>query len=235
MTVTFRYQHIQTANEEEFVARGTKLLERATIEAVTKRGHCILGLSGGSTPGPIYAQLGQSKDIDWSKVSLFLVDERYVPKEHAESNQRLIAETLLAHARIPRPNLVFPKTTLAVENCVADYEERLRSLFAEGAPDIVVLGMGEDGHIASLFPNDKAALEEKQCMVLHVQTDRFAICDRITIILPLLASARSMLFLLRGKNKSKIFEETVSAKFDPLRYPAHVLLNTGRTTWLTCW
>lgn len=270
----FHYQHVQTVSEEEFVQRGTELLERLVKDAIAKRGQCILGLSGGSTPGPIYKALALSphshslppfdaacaersrsaqgkrgeRTIDWSKVYIFLVDERYVPKDHEESNQRLIAETLLANAHIPRSNLVFPKTALSIENCVGDYEERLRSLLAEAPPDIVVLGMGEDGHIASLFPGDKEALEERKRIVVHTQIETTRIpqytsilrassvvSDRISITLPLLASARSILFLLKGKGKQKVFEEMVKASFDPNRYPAHALLQTGRTTWITAW
>lgn len=246
--IQFHYQHIQTAGEEEFVQRGTKLLERAIVEAIASHGQCILGLSGGSTPGSIYNCIGRSHKIDWSKVHIFLVDERYVPKDHKESNQRLIKETLLTNAAIPRANLVFLKTTLGIENCVSDYEERLRSLLAEALPDVVVLGMGEDGHIASLFPGDKEALEERKRMVVHTQieTTRIpqytsilrassVISDRISITLPLLASARSILFLLKGKGKQKIFEEVLGSSLEPIRYPARELLQTGRTVWVTFW
>jgi 6-phosphogluconolactonase len=307
----FTFEHIHTASEEQFVQRATVHLYAAIQASLRAQGRCLLGLSGGSTPGPIYALLGRSgraqhvaslqERIDWSKVHIFLIDERYVPKDHEESNQRLIAETLLACARIPRANIVFPKTTLSVKRCVADYEDRLRALLAESSLDIVILGMGEDGHIASLFPGDRAALEEREKMVLrtcpppqeatvvrswrntadhaspwhllrrgstkflerclrrchvsppasprlqgagkerenHFQYTSIlkagSMPERITVTLPLLARAQKIFFLLKGEEKRKTFEEVVTANSDPLQYPAHVLLQTGKTVWVTWW
>jgi len=237
----FRYEHLSAVTEGEFAQRGAELLEKSIRSAISKRGHCTLGLSGGSTPRDIYTKLGESKEIDWSKVTVFLVDERHVPPDHKESNQRLVRETLLKHTKIPPKNLIFPDTTLAIGQCIEKYEKDLRKLFPKEGPDIVVLGLGPDGHIASLFPGDIDALLEKEHLVLQTttpstgsgQVPRFAIRDRITVTPPLLTRATLPLFLLTGEEKKKVFAETLSANTDPIEYPAHALLQTGRSVWMT--
>ncbi len=231
----FQYEHIQAATEEEFVLKSTEVLEQTILDAVREKGVCTLGLSGGSTPRAIYTALGKSKEIDWAKVTVFLIDERYVPSDQKDSNEHLIRETLLKHAKIPPENLIFPDTALPLDLCVQNYEERLQNVLQEGGPDIVVLGLGEDGHIASLFPGDVDAILEQMRTVLHTQTDQFAIRDRITVTLPILTHAETQVFLLKGEEKKKIFAETVSANTDPIEHPAHALLETGRTVWVTQW
>lgn len=233
--MSFQYEHIQAGDEEEFVRKGTKFLEQRIEQVVAERGCCTLGLSGGSTPREIYTKLGKSQEIDWTKVTVFLVDERYVPSGHKESNEQLIRETLLKHAKISPQNLVFPDTTLPVDRCVQNYEERLKKIFKEDGPDVIVLGLGPDGHIASLFPGDVDAILEQKRTVLHTQTDRFAIHDRITVTLPILTNAHTQIFLLKGEEKKKIFAETLSSNTDPIEHPAHALLETGRTVWVTQW
>lgn len=230
----FEYKHIQAATEEEFVLKSTELLEQAILDAIEMKGVCTLGLSGGSTPQATYAKLGASKNIDWGKVAIFLIDERYVPSDHTESNARLVRATLLKEAKIPENQIIFPEGTLPLDSCVQQYEKRLEALFQVGYPDVVVLGLGEDGHIASLFPGDVDAILEQKRFVLHTETDRFAVRDRITVTLPVLTHSRMPLFLLKGKGKQKVFAETLSANTDPVEYPAHALLEAGRTVWVTC-
>ncbi|MEK7137758.1 MAG: 6-phosphogluconolactonase [Patescibacteria group bacterium] len=245
---TFRYERIHVSSEDAFIQQNMKLLEQGIADAIAQRGHCILGLSGGSTPGPIYRELGRSKSIDWSKVTLFLVDERYVSEDDPQSNQRMVRETLLTSLRDASIRAstsagatqhdvigVFPNTTLLIEECVKDYEEQLRNLLPDQEIDLVILGLGEDGHIASLFPGDMNALLERERWVLPTETEKFAVHNRVTVTLPLLEKARKMLFLLKGDEKKKIFAEVISANVDPIEYPAHALLQTGRTVWITGW
>lgn len=218
------------ADSEAFVRESADQIARAINGATAERGECILGLSGGSTPIPVYEALGRSTEIDWSKVKLFLVDDRYVAKTELESNQRLVRDSLLAHAPIPETQLLFPDTSLPLDACLATYVFGLINLFSAHAPDVLVLGMGEDGHIASLFPPvPEYAFGEE--LAIHTQTERFAIRDRISISpLVIMAAAQSFL-LIRGEAKANLFDACLaSAEADPVRYPLHVALATGNLT-----
>jgi len=254
--MSFDYRHIPVDSEAEFIDRSSAELEQAILDAIEDKGKCTIGLSGGSTPRPIYEALGKLKAIEWHKVTVFLVDERFVPDDHEESNQKMVRETLLKHASIPESQIVFPDTTLDLEECIEDYDFRIGQII-DGASrfdtprgggatqrdtpiDVVALGLGEDGHIASLFPGDIDAILEKDKRVIHTTTPRprsgqaltFVVKDRITVTLPVLEDARQF-FFLKGKGKKKIFAEVLSENEDPVEYPAHALLAAGKTVWIT--
>ena len=241
----FTFRHIPLDSEQEFVDRATAELEQAICDAIEERGKCVMGLSGGSTPRPIYEALGELVAVEWDKVTIFLVDERYVPADDERSNQNLVHETLLKNAPIPENQIVFPDTGLLLGDCVDGYggmvEELGGSVGALHATplrshsiDIVVLGLGPDGHIASLFPGDRDAILNRDQNVIHTQTDEFDVRDRITVTMPALESAKHQFFFLNGKGKQKIFDEVMQAQEDPIKYPAHALLKSGCTTWVTC-
>jgi len=230
----FNYRHIPIKSESEFIDRSSAELEQAILDVIEEKGRCILGLSGGSTPRPIYEALGTLKAIEWHKVTVFLVDERYVPEDDEESNQNLVRTTFFAHASIPESQIVFPDTSLELEECIEDYDFKIDQLMEQGI-DAVVLGLGEDGHIASLFPGDIDAMLEKEKRVIHTVTDHCPVKDRITVTLSVLTDAGKQFFFLQGAKKKKIFTEVISENEDPVEYPAHALLATGNTVWVTQW
>lgn len=223
------YQFIQTASEQEFVEQSVKQMSDNITKAIEDRGGCILGLCGGSTPRPIYDALGKA-DLDWEKVSLFLVDERYVPPEHSESNQHLIRETLLAHAAIPEEQCVFPNTNLPIDECIAVYTERLKTQWKDYLPDIITLGLGEDGHIASLFPPLSENLLDDTQLVAHTETNQFTVHDRITLTLNPLAAASTAIFFLKGEGKKRVWEEMLAGLEDERRWPAKRILEQEKVT-----
>ena len=218
----------KAANDEEFVHKSVELLEEKIIEAIEARGQCIFGLSGGSTPKPVYSELGMSTNIDWSKVYLFLVDDRFIEPNHDDSNQKLVRETLLVNAGIPEENILFPDTTLELDACVGGYIQGLIQLFQMNPPDVLTLGLGPDGHIASLFPPvEESAFGEQ--LALHTTTDAFAVHDRISISPLIIMAAQSSVLLLRGEEKIQVFNECIEAEeLDPTRWPLHVALSTER-------
>ena len=189
-------------------------------------GQIVVGLSGGTTPQPMYAALSTERSIDWSRVLLFLVDERYVPAEHPESNQRMIWETLLTH-EAAAARFLAPNTALPIDDCVLRYNEQLLDL----QPDIVLLGMGKDGHIASLFPplSESAFGPDR---VIATRTEQFAVAERISVTLPLLLQASRRLILTTGEEKSALLQTMRGAPEDYHRYPAQYLFDE-RTTWMT--
>ncbi len=222
------YQLIETQSDAAFTAQAVALLKQKITEAIATRGECILGLSGGSTPRPLYETLGKEEGIDWPKVKLFLADERYVPTESSESNQKLVHDTLLKNAPIPLSHCYFPDTSLPIQACVIAYTEALVHLFTNHAPDVMTLGLGNDGHIASLFP-PVAEDAFGEVIALHTTTDTFAVRDRISVSPLVIMSAQSHLLLLKGAEKERAFKECAEAEPDPVRFPLQIALATGRT------
>lgn len=210
--------------EKNFVQRA--------LDYVTDVEPKIIGLSGGSTPRPFYEAMGTAK-FPWKDMTVFLVDERHVPPTHEESNQRLIRETLLKSAQIPNERCIFPDTSLPLAKCIDAYARSLISMIDAQMPDLVILGMGDDGHIASLFPplSDEAMGDER--LVLATTTDRFAIHDRISVSLNFLVGAKSQLLLLKGEKKKKVWEEMLASNEDERRWPMKRVLEQGNVTVIT--
>jgi 6-phosphogluconolactonase len=177
---------------------------RAGREAIAARGCFLAALSGGGTPRATHAAIaGRAEQIDWSRVHLFWGDERAVPPEDPRSNFRMARETLLSRVPIPPANVHRWKAELSPVEAAARYEEELASL--AGSPpvlDLIFLGLGSDGHTASLFP-DSAALSI---------TDRSCAANfapslgewRLTLTYPVLNAAREALFLVEGESKREI-------------------------------
>lgn len=221
---------ISAASAGAFAQQGAALLAHWLQSSVAHNGTAVLALSGGRTPGPVYTQLARHPDIPWSQVTIILADERCVRPDHAASNQRLIRETLLEHLDA-QPDTLFPDTTLSPDACARTYAERVAAILKDRTMDVLVLGMGEDGHIASLFPPlPEAAFGE--AAAIHTVTDRFAVRDRVSLTLPVLSAAQHVLLLLKGAEKIRLFEEMQRAPFDPRQRPLQEILAAQRTTVL---
>ena len=220
------YAKITTDSEEEFVQGSVILLTGLINAAINQNGACLLALSGGSTPKPVYEELGKSQEIDWSKVWVCLVDERWIAASHEDSNQNLVRETLLKNADIPEENLIFPDTSLPIEVCVAQYHKALENV----KPDVLTLGIGEDGHIASLFPPLTEDSLEREIHAVHTETDQFAVHDRISMTLSVITRAGGKVFFLRGEKKQKVWEEMLDSSKGKGRWPAKEVLNSGGVT-----
>ena len=219
---------LHESTPDTFTADATALLKEKIVAAIDDKDECSLGLSGGSTPRPVYEALGKDSDIDWNKVLLFLVDERYIEPDSNDSNQKLIRESLMQFADVPEDNLVFPDTTQSLESCLATYSRALTDLFSQRPPDLLVLGMGNDGHIASLFPPVPESAFQEQ-LVLHTTTDAFAVHDRISVSPLVIMASQANVLLLKGDEKREVFEECVaSEQMAPGRWPLHVALATER-------
>ncbi len=204
------------------------------IAAIEEQGRCILGLSGGSTPRPVYEALGQEKGIDWTKVWIFLVDDRYVPADNPNSNQFLLHSTLLKNAPMPQSHLIVPDTTLPIDQCVDLYCRHLADLLTKGPPDIVTLGMGDDGHIASLFPplTDSALGPQ---LAINTQTETFAVKQRISVTFQVLDQARQSFFFLKGAEKKKVWGQMLADSEGEKRWPAKRVMEKTVVTMVTDW
>jgi 6-phosphogluconolactonase len=196
-----------------------------------------VALSGGNTPRRMYELLAQEAfkaRFDWSVVHTFFGDERMVPPDHPDSNYRLAREALLSHVPIPKDN-VHPINGIgdAVTNARV-YERELRSFFAgsEWPPfDLVLLGLGKDGHTASLFPGT-FALSERRAWVVANWIEDFRI-HRITLTVPAINSAANVDFLVTGADKAQALAAVLEGPSHPEHLPAQLIKpEPGSVTWL---
>lgn len=179
--------------------------------ATEEKGSFTAALSGGKTPVGFYRRLSSVEGLDWNRTYLFLVDERFVPWENVESNYGMLKETLLDRISIPPRNVhpIVTKTSSPIASA-EQYEGELRAFFRlpeGGIPefDIIILGIGEDGHTASLFPG-AGALKEPDRLVVQVKLGA-AVHERITVTLPVINSARNVFFLVSGRRKKVVMRK----------------------------
>lgn len=212
-------------------ALSTAAAERLVAQAKTvlaERDRFTLALAGGSTPRPLYRLLaGPLRDrIDWTRVHVFWGDERYVPPSDPASNYRMARGALLDAVPIP-PAHVHPMPTArpAPPDAAAAYEATLREAFDDDTTfDLVLLGLGDDGHTASLFPEDNRATVTDAALpwVRAVQAPpRYAVRTRLTLTLPVLNRARQAFFLVAGAAKHDALHAVLDAQ-DPALPPSHV-------------
>ncbi len=218
---------------EELSAAAARELAARAEEAIEERGRFVVVLAGGSTPKMAYEILARdyAERVDWGRVHVFFGDERTVPPDHEDSNYRMAREVLLDH--VPVGSVHRMRGELPPDEAAAAYEEDLREFFgAEGIPcfDLILLGIGEDGHTASLFPETPA---------LEV-TDRLAVANpvpkldttRITLTVPVINAARAVNFLVAGAGKAEALGEVLEGDVDPRRYPAKLVRPPGGPTWM---
>lgn len=183
-------------------------------ESIRERGYFTAALSGGKTPLYFYSELAKfKKELPWDKTYIFLVDERHVPLSDSNSNYRMIKETLLNKINISKDNIhTIPAEESLPLDSAQKYEETLRNFFhipKDEFPefDLVLLGIGEDGHTASLFPGSDA-LKDRVHFAAPVMLDEQR-HSRITLTLPVINRARNIIFLVTGKNKASVVKEVV--------------------------
>lgn len=209
----------------------------AAEAAIAACGRFTAVLAGGNTPRAAYECLAapdMQVQIDWQRVHLFWGDERCVPPDHPESNYRLAWEAWLRHVPIPRANVHRIRGELPPAEAAADYEARLRRFFpGEPRPcfDWVLLGMGEDGHTASLFPGSPALREEHHWAA--PATAPTPPCDRVTLTVPALNAARQVVFLVSGSRKAQTLRRVLYGPRDPETLPAQAIAPVhGEILWL---
>lgn len=210
----------QYKNEADYVLDATQAIEDFILWKLTEKPTISIALSGGNSPKKIYQELSQNKKIDWSKVELFMVDERYVPKDSEQSNFRMIEENLLSKLP-PIKGFYDFNTQIPLEESAEQYDELLEKrggkLF-----DLVLLGMGTDGHTASLFPGNEALNEKIKLATTSKATDGQ---NRLTLTFPALFSCEKIMFLIRGKEKKETLKKVLSKeKMELDTLPAKMIL-----------
>ena len=203
-------------------------LAGALGEGISAGGKAMFAGAGGSTPSPIYRRLADA-DLDWSKVAVTLVDERHVPESSPDSNARLMRETLLTGRAAAARFIPLHHAAVTVDRAAA---MAAKALQAEGPLDAVLLGMGEDGHICSMFPGSPTL---KTLLTMALEPAVFGVPpgrdgmappqERISLNIPYLARARRVVLALTGAKKRAVFE--AEAAGDPAVQPIAALIASG--------
>ena len=227
----FDDKHTLSQNVAEYIMRIVK-------ESIALYGRFTIALTGGTTPGEAYSLLGSEpikSQIDWQRVHIFWGDERCVPQNNPDSNFYLAQEVLLDKIAIPKSH-IHPMPADQPDRDVASqaYTVEMQHTFGtNGIPsfDLIHLGMGPEGHTASLFPH-QASLHEIHRLVMPVSVPKPP-PDRLTFTPPLLNAARNVLFLVTGSDKAEALHAVLEGEYQPDEYPAQIVRPTnGEVVWM---
>ena len=216
-----------------FVRDAVDFILRVADEALRQRGEFRIALSGGNTPRPIYSELAQATSLDWSKIIITFGDERCVPPEDAQSNYRMAFETLIRFIRVEKRNVLRMRGELDPQLAATEYERQLAALAKERNEeiyqhDLILLGIGEDGHTASLFPGTEALAEENRAVVANYVPKMES--WRLTFTLPLINRARRVCFLANATKHAELLEAILAGD---TQYPAaRVQPASDAVTWI---
>jgi 6-phosphogluconolactonase len=226
-----------TTPQELFEAAAEEVV-RSADQAVAERGRFTLALSGGSTPKNLFTLLAANarSSLPWDRTFFFWSDERHVPPTDPDSNYRMAEEAMLAKVPVPASNVFRVPAEMPDAAVAADaYEQTIREFFALEAGrfprfDLILLGMGPDGHTASLFPETEA-LREKSRLVVANWVEKLK-ASRITFTLPVLNAARAVAFLVSGTDKAPALKAVLESEGPGEQYPAKfVRPSDGKLTW----
>ena len=212
------------------------LFIKTAREAVLERGRFTVALTGGSSPLHLYQLLAQSpnrEQIPWSQTYVFWGDERWVPLTDERSNAKMAHEALLDQVPIPRENIYPMWAEQEPEAFALHYEQLLGDCFDSSTYsfDLVLLGMGDDGHTASLFPGTAVVHEQSRWVQAYYLDSQDMY--RITLTAPLINRARKIVFLTFGANKAEALHQVLEGKHDPDKYPAQLIKpQDGELIWL---
>lgn len=223
----------RVVHPSDFAGEAAAFILETAHAAISERGLFRIALSGGNTPRPVHEALARKAEgLDWSRVQVTFSDERCVPPEDAASNYLMAKESLFDRAPIPAGNIFRLKGEAAPEEAAAEYEARLTAVagrFGEERyrHDLLILGLGEDGHTASLFPGSPA-LDENSRNVIPA-TGPKPPPQRLTFTFPLINAARCVLFLAKKAGKEQVLEEVLRGD---VRHPAaRVRPTDGKIVW----
>lgn len=215
-------------------------LLKCASEAVQKRGVFRIALSGGSTPKNLYSKLAKDPDLrkqmPWQNTHFFWSDERTVPPDHPESNYRMVREVMLQHIAVGETQIHRIRAELPdAARAAGEYEHEIRQHFKVQSPeipqfDLILLGLGADGHTASLFPGTDA-LKERTRLVVSNWVPKFN-RYRITFTVPLINRAASVLFLICEEDKAPALKKVLEGPSDPQLFPAQLVRPEGRLLFL---
>jgi 6-phosphogluconolactonase len=214
------------ANQADLIARSLKLILAKIDEAIQQRGQFTIALAGGSTPKPLYHAIA-SQNLPWDKIHVFWGDERYVSPEHPDSNEKMAREAWLNQVAIPRQNIhATPTLDGNPEVSAAKYQQDIQQFFKSPpgsfpALDVILLGMGDDAHTASLFPHTPALKVTDKLVTVGNKDENL----RITFTYPFINAAHCAIFVVAGANKKPALAQVFA-------YPSRLIQPQGELWWL---
>jgi 6-phosphogluconolactonase len=220
-------------DRDAIVQRSLEIVLASLQLALTERGQFTIALAGGGTPKPLYEAIA-SQDLPWDKIHVFWGDERYVPADHPDSNEGMARRAWLDQVAMPSTN-IHPMPTDEADPAVAaqKYEQQLQEFFQLQvgefpALDVVLLGIGDDGHTASLFPHTQALTVRDRLITVGNKDGQ----PRLTFTAPLINRARAVVFLVTGANKQNALAHILTPTGDETTYPARLIQPQGKLWWL---
>ena len=209
-----------------FAIAATEYFIKRAAEAIDEKGKFTVALSGGNTPAAIYQLLATdfySVQVNWKKCYFFWGDERCVPLTHKNNNSFNAKNMLLDKVAVPKKNIFIIPVDETPVNAAIYYEATLKIFFKTDKPvfDLIILGMGNNGHTASLFPHT-SILNESKALVKEVYVEEVKM-HRVSFTAPLINSAKQILFLVSGADKKEMLDIVFNGKYEPQNYPAQMI------------
>ncbi len=222
-------------NKEELAEAAARDFARRAEEAIGASSHFAVALAGGSTPEATYERLARdyADRLDWDRVHVFFGDERTVPPDHEDSNYRMARESLLSRVAVGSVHRM--RGEMPPAQAAESYEEELREFFGEPDEppsfDLILLGIGEDGHTASLFPETSALEVHDRWVVANPVLKLETI--RLTLTVPVINASRAVNFLVAGESKAGALKEVLEGDADPREHPAKLVdPKGGDLSWM---
>jgi len=236
-------QRVRTFTDRESLSlAAAHELSAVVCRAVEQRGCCSLVLSGGSSPRRLYELLVKppfSSQIEWKKVHIFWSDERCVGPDDERSNYHCARTCLLEHMPLPSANIHRMLGEIDPQQAALKSSADIRSFFGEysftpgyfPSFDCVLLGMGADGHVASLFPGDDSALQTEDLVIATRAPEGMPVAQRLSMSLALLAAARDIFFVVCGRVKQPVLQQVLTDSSAAQHYPAACICARARAVW----
>jgi 6-phosphogluconolactonase len=215
------------------IQRSLELVLERLERAIQERGMATIALAGGSTPKPLYEALAE-QDLPWDHLHVFWGDERYVPSDHSDSNEGMARAAWLNKVSIPAANIHpmltdDPDPAIAAQRHEQEVQQFFRTKSGEfPALDVILLGMGDDGHTASLFPHTEA-LQVRDRLITVGRKDGQ---PRITFTIPFINQSRCVIFMVTGQNKRPALAQVFATEADAMNYPSRLIQPQGELWWL---
>ncbi|MBW4543679.1 MAG: 6-phosphogluconolactonase [Symplocastrum torsivum CPER-KK1] len=220
-------------DKEALIARSLEVVLSKIQSAIQERGRCTIALAGGGTPKPLYEAIA-NQNLPWDKIHVFWGDERYVPANHPDSNEGMARSAWLNKVDIPATNIHPMPTTGESPSADAEkHEAELREFFGTSVGefpclDIILLGIGDDAHTASLFPHTDALQVQDRLVTVGNKDGQ----SRITFTAPLINHAHCVIFLVAGASKRPALAQIFAPDADALTYPSRLIQPQGELLWL---